>query len=75
LRLLPARVRTLGAERVGPRIGAIAGRMAVRLARRDGTAAHQNALQLVDRLIGCSRLRSAKTSGGVEPLPGAACES
>jgi hypothetical protein len=66
-RLLPARVRTLGAGPGDPTIGAITGGMAVRLARRDGAAAHQEALQLVDRLIGCSRLRSRPASHGAEP--------
>jgi hypothetical protein len=71
-RLLPARVRTIGAGLGDPPIGATAGRMAARLARRNGAVAHQDALRLVDRLIGCSRLRSADASAGVGSLVSAA---
>ena len=57
-----------------PPIGATAGRMPARLARRNGAAAHQDALELVDRLIACSRLRLGSAPHGAVPLVAAACE-
>ena len=73
-RLLPAGWRTLGAGLGDPPIGATAGRMAARLARRDGAAAHRDTLELVDRLIGCSRRGLGSASHGAERSVAATCE-
>jgi hypothetical protein len=69
-KLMPLRWRTLGAGVDDPLVGTAAGRLAAKLVRRYGAVAHEDALELTERLIGCSALRFGRASHGGNPPVG-----